>query len=30
MIANLLLLALMCSCLSGYAATAIQYWRDRH
>ena len=30
MIANLLVLALMCGCLFEYAATAIAYWRDRH
>jgi uncharacterized membrane protein YidH (DUF202 family) len=30
MIANLLVLALMGSWLSVHAATAVQYWRDRH
>lgn len=30
MIANLLVLSLMCGCLFEYAATAIAYWRDRH
>lgn len=29
MIANLLVLALMCGCLFQYAATAVAYWRDR-
>ena len=30
MIANLLVLALMCGCLFEYATTAVAYWRDRH
>lgn len=29
LIANLLILALMCACLAGHAASVVYYWRDR-